>query len=78
MTLLYKLILMGFLPVNWILCCFFVGRRVAELELYIGLSQLMKNFRIGNPGKEEIDALQKILLVPEQQLNLSFTDIWLL
>ena len=48
---------------------------MAELELHITLSHLMKNFQFANPSKEEVEPMQKIFLVPERQLNMFFNDI---
>ena len=52
-----------------------VGRRVAEIELHIGLAQIMKSFNIGFPEELAIEAVQKLFTVPERKLNLSFQDV---
>ena len=48
---------------------------MAELELYIALAHLMKNFRVDNPTKAEVEPMQKLFLVPEHQLDLTFSDL---
>ena len=51
------------------------GRRIAELELYIALSHIMKNFSVEFPEKAPMDYILKVLLIPERQLNLTVHDL---
>ena len=52
-----------------------VGRRVAELELYIALSRIINNFKIGYHEETLIEPIQKVLTLPERQVNLSFQEV---
>ena len=51
------------------------GRRLAELELHITLTHLIKKFHIEYPEKTPMDYIMKGLLVPERQLDLILKDI---
>ena len=51
------------------------GRRLAELELHIALTHLIKKFHIEYPEKTLMDYIMKGLLVPERQLDLILKDI---
>lgn len=51
------------------------GRRLAELELNIALSQIMKAFRVEFNEKEPVGYVIKFLLLPERQMNLTFKDL---
>ena len=53
----------------------FLGRRLAELELNIALSQIMKSFRVEFNEKEPIGFDIKFLLLPDRQMNLVFRDL---
>ena len=52
-----------------------VGRRVAELELYIALSRIINNFKIGFHEGTPIEPIQKVFTLPERQVNLSFQEV---
>lgn len=52
-----------------------IGRRLAELELNIALSQIMKAYRVEFTEKEPMGYIIKFLLVPERQMNLAFRDL---
>ena len=52
-----------------------IGRRVAELELHIALSQLVKNFRFDFRDDEPLNFIQQIFVYPERQMDLAFTDL---
>ena len=51
------------------------GRRIAELEMYIALSHIMKNFNVEFPEEAPMDYILKSLIIPERQLNLIFRDL---
>ena len=51
------------------------GRRLAELEVNIALSQIMKAFRVEFNEKEPVGYVIKFLLLPERQMNLIFKDL---
>ena len=51
------------------------GRRIAELEMYIALSHIMRNFSVEFPEKAPMDYILKGFLIPERQLNLIFLDL---
>ena len=51
------------------------GRRIAELEMYIALSHIMKNFSVEFPERAPMDYILKGFLIPERQLNLIFHDL---
>ena len=57
--------------------CVFVpiGRRVAELELHVALAHFMRNFRLEYSGTEPIGFTQKLFVVPDRQLDLTFVDL---
>ena len=52
-----------------------LGRRLAELELNIALSQIMKSFRVEFNEKEPVGIDIKFLLLPDRQMNLVFRDL---
>ncbi|KTF81710.1 hypothetical protein cypCar_00009915 [Cyprinus carpio] len=52
-----------------------VGRRIAELELYLGLARLIKLFEIRpDPTVGEVQSLNRTVLVPDRQVNLHFVE----
>ncbi|KAM9710762.1 sterol 26-hydroxylase, mitochondrial [Menidia menidia] len=52
-----------------------VGRRIAELEMYLVLFQLIRRFEIKpDPTIEELKSINRTVLVPDKQLNLHFVD----
>ena len=51
------------------------GRRVAELELHIALSHLIRNFEMEYLDKSPIGYIEKFLLIPEKPMDLSMKDI---
>jgi len=51
------------------------GRRIAELEMYIAMSHIMKNFSVEFPEEAPMDYILKSLIIPERQLNLIFRDL---
>ncbi|XP_029968579.1 sterol 26-hydroxylase, mitochondrial [Salarias fasciatus] len=52
-----------------------VGRRIAELEMYLLLTQLIRRFEIQpDPSMGEVKSINRVVLVPDQQLNLRFVD----
>ena len=55
--------------------CMLTGRRLAELEINIALAHVMNNFRLEYPDKEPMGYIHSFLLIPEQQLNITFNDI---
>lgn len=52
-----------------------VGRRIAVMELYIALAQIMKTFRVQYRDPEPMEPTQKLFINPERQLNLAFIDL---
>ncbi|XP_017285840.1 sterol 26-hydroxylase, mitochondrial [Kryptolebias marmoratus] len=52
-----------------------VGRRVAELEMYLVLFQLIRQFEVKpDPRTGELKSISRTVLVPDKQLNLHFVD----
>ncbi|XP_053296633.1 sterol 26-hydroxylase, mitochondrial [Pleuronectes platessa] len=52
-----------------------VGRRIAELEMYMVLFQLIRLFEIRpDPTMGELKCVSRTVLVPEQQVNLHFVE----
>ena len=51
------------------------GRRVAELELHIALSHLIRNFELEYLDNSPMGYIQKFLLTPEKPIDLSIQDI---
>lgn len=50
-----------------------VGRRIAELEMYMALFQLVQKFEIRpDPTVGEVKSLNRTVLVPDRKLNLHF------
>uniref|UniRef100_A0A8C6TA73 Cytochrome P450, family 27, subfamily A, polypeptide 7 n=1 Tax=Neogobius melanostomus TaxID=47308 RepID=A0A8C6TA73_9GOBI len=50
-----------------------VGRRIAELEMYMALFQLVRLFEIRpDPSVGEVKSLNRTVLVPDRKLNLHF------
>uniref|UniRef100_W5MDI6 Cytochrome P450, family 27, subfamily A, polypeptide 7 n=1 Tax=Lepisosteus oculatus TaxID=7918 RepID=W5MDI6_LEPOC len=50
-----------------------LGRRIAELEMYLALSRLVKNFEIQtNPKSKPVNPKTRILIVPGAPVNLEF------
>ncbi|CAK6963720.1 sterol 26-hydroxylase%2C mitochondrial [Scomber scombrus] len=52
-----------------------VGRRIAELEMYMLLVQLIRQFEIKpDPTIKEVKCLNRTVLVPDRPINLHFVD----
>ena len=49
------------------------GRRVAELELYIGLSHIVRSFQLSS--EEDVRLTQRMLFVPDKPINIAFVDL---
>ena len=47
---------------------------MAELELHIALSHLIRNFEIEYLDKSPMGYIEKLFLIPEKPLDLSMTD----
>ncbi|XP_011405733.1 PREDICTED: cytochrome P450 27C1-like [Amphimedon queenslandica] len=54
-----------------------IGRRVAELELHIAIAKILKNFNVSyaTGPDTKMDFVMKLVIVPEKQLDLVFSDI---
>ncbi|XP_072015330.1 cytochrome P450 27C1-like [Amphiura filiformis] len=50
-----------------------LGRRLAEQEMYLIMSQISRRFII-EPTKDNIDHVCKVLIIPDQPLELKFID----
>ncbi|XP_067023575.1 cytochrome P450 27C1-like [Acropora muricata] len=50
-----------------------LGRRIAELEIYLFLCKLLQRFRIEYVG-EELEPIQKLLSVPEKPVKVKLVD----
>ena len=55
---------------------YYIGRRVAELELHIAIAQILKSFNVGySTGPDtKMDFILKGILIPEKQMDLVFSD----
>nr|XP_020477305.1 sterol 26-hydroxylase, mitochondrial-like [Monopterus albus] len=52
-----------------------VGRRIAELEMYMVLFRVIRLFKIKpDPTKGDLKSISRTVLVPDQPLNLHFVD----
>ncbi|XP_032424654.1 sterol 26-hydroxylase, mitochondrial-like isoform X2 [Xiphophorus hellerii] len=52
-----------------------VGRRIAELEMYLVLFQLINHFEVKpDPTTRELKSINRTVLVPDKQLDLHFVD----
>ncbi|XP_042171458.1 sterol 26-hydroxylase, mitochondrial-like [Oncorhynchus tshawytscha] len=52
-----------------------VGRRIAELEMYLAMSRIIKLFEIRpDPSIGEVKALNRTVLVADRQVNLHFVE----
>ncbi|TNN68535.1 Sterol 26-hydroxylase, mitochondrial [Liparis tanakae] len=52
-----------------------VGRRIAELEMYLVLFALVRQFDIKpEPNVGELKSINRTVLIPDRQLNLHFVD----
>ncbi|XP_016527093.1 sterol 26-hydroxylase, mitochondrial isoform X2 [Poecilia formosa] len=52
-----------------------VGRRIAELEMYLVLFQLIRHFEVKpDPTTGELKSINRTVLVPDKQLDLHFVD----
>lgn len=52
-----------------------LGRRVAELEMYLILSRMIKHYELRpDPAGSEVKAVTRTLLCPEKPINLQFLD----
>ena len=51
---------------------YFVGRRVAELQIHIAVAQLMKNFRVEFRDDHPVGYVQQILIYPDRRMDLAF------
>ncbi len=58
-----------------LICKFMLGRRLAELELFIALAHLIRDYKVECLDKEPMGHMMKPLLKPEKQLNLFFNKI---
>ena len=52
-----------------------IGRRVAELELHIALSQLIRTFKVEFRDDKPMDYVQNLFLNPERRFDLAFIDL---
>lgn len=51
------------------------GRRVAELELHIAVSQIVRNFRLVFSDHTPLRMKLRLFLVPDRAVNLAFVDV---
>ncbi|KAJ0023677.1 hypothetical protein NQD34_003576 [Periophthalmus magnuspinnatus] len=52
-----------------------IGRRIAELELYLAISRILLEFDVKpDPGGVSVKPMTRTLLVPESQINLQFIE----
>ncbi|KAL2081531.1 hypothetical protein ACEWY4_023384 [Coilia grayii] len=50
-----------------------VGRRIAELEMYLALARIIKQFEIRpDPAMGDVNVLNRIVLIADKQVNLHF------
>ncbi|KAM8934040.1 sterol 26-hydroxylase, mitochondrial-like [Pelodytes ibericus] len=52
-----------------------VGRRIAELEMHLALSRIIRTFELRqDPREGEIKSMARIVLTPSKQINLHFVE----
>ncbi|XP_053083264.1 25-hydroxyvitamin D-1 alpha hydroxylase, mitochondrial [Pangasianodon hypophthalmus] len=52
-----------------------IGRRIAELELYLALSRILLHFEVKpDPSGHEVRPMTRTLLVPDREMNLQFIE----
>ena len=56
-------------------CLFFLGRRIAELEIHIAVAQLVRNFRIDYTDDEPLKYTVQLFYYPKQDMNLVFSNL---
>lgn len=52
-----------------------IGRRIAELEIHIALTQIIKHFEVSFPDKMPLGIKEELLNVPNRPMNLIFKDL---
>uniref|UniRef100_A0A8C5FBL2 25-hydroxyvitamin D-1 alpha hydroxylase, mitochondrial n=1 Tax=Gadus morhua TaxID=8049 RepID=A0A8C5FBL2_GADMO len=53
-----------------------VGRRIAELELYLALARIVTEFEVKpDPAGGDVKPMTRTLLVPDRDVNLQFVDL---
>ena len=52
-----------------------IGKRFAELEIYIAMHRLMTNFQINWMSAQPLTMSQKLLNTPDQRLDFQFNDL---
>ncbi len=52
-----------------------IGKRFAELEIQVGICELVQSFRLEWAADYEIDAITELVNVPDKPLAIRFTDI---
>ena len=50
-----------------------IGRRFAELEIQLGITKLLQNFRV--ESDDDIEPIAKMINVPDKPLRFKFTDL---
>ena len=50
-----------------------IGRRFAELEIQLGITKLLQNFRVESDN--DIEPIAKMINVPDKPLRFKFTDL---
>ncbi|KAL6050550.1 Cholesterol side-chain cleavage enzyme, mitochondrial [Balamuthia mandrillaris] len=51
-----------------------IGRRVAEMEMYVTLAHMVQNFSFSYAGEQPAEEILNMLLVPKEHVKLRFTD----
>ena len=50
-----------------------IGRRLAEQEIYLAITKIVQTFKLDYAGSENVDIIQKSMLIPDRPVKIKFT-----